>query len=195
MFAYPVGPPTPERFSLTAAYAELHCHSAYSFLDGASRPEELATRAHELGYRALALTDHDNLCGALEFAHAAKALGVRPITGCELTVEDEHGPFHVTLLVETRTGYTNLSQLLSRAHARARLPHPPAAPARRPRSAPARPAHPAGRAVRARRGARLPDRVRTPGRARAPRRARRAGALPDALRGVRAGRPARRAAA
>ena len=94
-----------ERSLLTAAYAELHCHSAYSFLDGASRPEELAARAYELGHSALALTDHDNLCGALEFAHAAKALGLRPITGCELTVSDEHGDFHVTLLVETRTGY------------------------------------------------------------------------------------------
>src|SRR6478735_1585182 len=99
MFAYRIDPLMP--------YAELHCHSAYSFLDGASRPEELVAMAHELGHGALALTDHDNLCGALEFAHAAKALGVRPITGCELTVEDEHGPFHVTLLVETRTGYTN----------------------------------------------------------------------------------------
>ena len=110
-----------ERSLLTAAYAELHCHSAYSFLDGASRPEELAAQAHEQGHGALALTDHDNLCGALEFAHAAKALGVRPITGCELTVEDGHGPFHVTLLVETRTGYSNLSQLLTAAHARDRL--------------------------------------------------------------------------
>src|SRR5476649_1215854 len=61
-----------ERSFLTAAYAELHCHSAYSFLDGASRPEELVARAHELGHSALALTDHDNLCGALEFAHAAR---------------------------------------------------------------------------------------------------------------------------
>src|SRR3954453_22266159 len=117
MFAYPVGPPTPERFSLTAAYAELHCHSAYSFLDGASRPEELAARAHELGLDALALTDHDNLCGALEFAHAARALRVRPIAGCELSICDEHGEFHVTLLVESRTGYANLSRLLSAAHA------------------------------------------------------------------------------
>ncbi len=106
---------------MTVAYAELHCHSAYSFLDGASRPEELVAQAYEKGHEALALTDHDNLCGALEFAHAAKALGVRPITGCELTVEDGHGHFHVTLLVETRTGYTNLSQLLSAAHARDRL--------------------------------------------------------------------------
>ena len=110
-----------ERSFLTAAYAELHCHSAYSFLDGASRPEELVARAHELGYGALALTDHDNLCGALEFAHAATALGIRPITGCELTVEDAHGEFHVTLLVETRVGYSNLSQLLTAAHARDRL--------------------------------------------------------------------------
>src|SRR3954462_15858550 len=98
MFAYRVGPrcscmQSMKGSSLTAAYAELHCHSAYSFLDGASRPEELAARAHELGYGALALTDHDNLCGALEFAHASKALGIRPITGCELTVSDEHGAF------------------------------------------------------------------------------------------------------
>src|SRR5688500_3877211 len=58
-------------------YVELHCHSAYSFLDGASLPEELALRAVELGYPALALTDHDGLYGSLEFAHAAKAIGLR----------------------------------------------------------------------------------------------------------------------
>src|ERR1700750_1301718 len=114
-----------ERSLLTAASPELHCPpaspSAHSFLDGASRPEELAARAHELGYDALALTDHDNLCGALEFAHAAKALGLRPIPGCELTVSDEHGLFHVTLLAETRTGYSNLSRLLTAAHAGDRL--------------------------------------------------------------------------
>ncbi|CAN5306756.1 error-prone DNA polymerase [soil metagenome] len=69
-----------------AGYVELHCHSAYSFLDGASQPEELAARAAELGYDALALTDHDGLYGSLEFAHAAKAFGVRPITGAEVTL-------------------------------------------------------------------------------------------------------------
>ena len=53
------------------SYVELHCHSAYSFLDGASLPEELAARAAELGYDALALTDHDGVYGSLEFAHAA----------------------------------------------------------------------------------------------------------------------------
>ena len=67
-------------------YVELHCHSAYSFLDGASLPEELAARAAELGYPALALTDHDGVYGSLEFAHAAKDLGVRPITGAEVTL-------------------------------------------------------------------------------------------------------------
>ena len=61
-------------------------HSAYSFLDGASQPEELAARAAELGYEALALTDHDGVYGSLEFAHAAKAFGVRPITGAEVTL-------------------------------------------------------------------------------------------------------------
>src|SRR5687767_7473786 len=96
-----------------AGYVELHCHSAYSFLDGASRPEELAAMAAELGYEALALTDHDGLCGSLEFAHAAKYFGVRPITGTELTLE---GGAHVTLLVESARGYANLCRLLSAAH-------------------------------------------------------------------------------
>ncbi|MEP6892342.1 MAG: PHP domain-containing protein, partial [Gaiellaceae bacterium] len=67
-------------------YVELHCHSAYSFLDGASLPEELVVRAAGLGYGTLALTDHDGVYGSLEFAHAAKALGVRPITGAEVTL-------------------------------------------------------------------------------------------------------------
>src|SRR5919202_1412866 len=100
-------------------YAELHAHSAYSFLDGASLPEELVIRAAELGYGALALTDHDGVYGSLEFAHAAKAFGVRPITGAELTLADGS---HVTVLVESATGYANLCRLLTAAHARTRLP-------------------------------------------------------------------------
>ena len=67
-------------------YVELHAHSAYSFLDGASHPEELALRAAELGYEALALTDHDGVFGSLELAHAAKLAGVRAITGTEVTL-------------------------------------------------------------------------------------------------------------
>ncbi len=114
------------------SYVELHCHSAYSFLDGASQPEELAVRAAELGYRALALTDHDGVYGSLEFAHAAKALGVRPITGAEVTLD---GGAHVTLLVESRQGYANLCRLLTAAHAGTRRagredrePLPPSVP-------------------------------------------------------------------
>ena len=95
-------------------YTELHAHSAYSFLDGASLPEELAVRAAELGYEALALTDHDGVYGSLEFAHAAKAFGVRPITGAEVTLRDGS---HVTLLVESARGYANLCRLLTAAHA------------------------------------------------------------------------------
>src|SRR5689334_14822497 len=95
-------------------YVELHAHSAYSFLDGASQPEELAARAAELGYEALALTDHDGVYGSLEFAHAAKPLGVRPLTGAEMTLA---GGAHVTLLVESGRGYANLCRLLTEAHA------------------------------------------------------------------------------
>ena len=101
------------------AYVELHTHSSYSFLDGASLPEELAVQAAELGYPALALTDHDGVYGSLEFAHAAKHFGVRPITGAELTLADGS---HVTVLVETPEGYANLCRLITAAHAHTRLP-------------------------------------------------------------------------
>ncbi len=106
---------------MTAAngYVELHAHSAYSFLDGASLPEELAARAAELGHEALALTDHDGVYGSLEFAHAARHLGVRAITGAELTLA---GGLHVTLLCESRRGYANLCRIITDAHARTRLP-------------------------------------------------------------------------
>ncbi len=112
-------PPRRARERSARPYVELHCHSAYSFLDGASQAEELAARAAELGYPALALTDHDGLCGSLEFAHAAKALGVHPITGAEVTLR---GGSHVTLLVETARGYANLCRLLTAAHAHTRPP-------------------------------------------------------------------------
>jgi len=99
-------------------YVELHAHSSYSFLDGASLPEELAARAAELGYDALALTDHDGVYGSLEFAHAAKHFGVRPITGAEVTLEDNR---HITVLCESRRGYENLCRILTDAHAGTRL--------------------------------------------------------------------------
>jgi len=107
-------------------YVELHCHSAYSFLDGASTPAELAAAGAEHGYPALAITDHDGVWGAMEFAHACKGFGVRPITGAEVTVEDPQPggeAFHLTLLVEDATGYRNLCRLITEAH-RGTRPHP-----------------------------------------------------------------------
>ncbi len=101
------------------SYVELHAHSAYSFLDGASLPEELAARAAELGYDAVALTDHDGVYGSLEFAHAAKHLELRAITGAEVTLT---GGAHVTLLCETQQGYANLCRILTAAHAGTRVP-------------------------------------------------------------------------
>ena len=94
-------------------YVELQCHSTFSLQEGASFNHELLSRAVELGYPALAITDHDNLCGAMEFAREARSLGVQPIIGAEVTMQ---GGYHITLLAETRQGYGNLCQLLSEAH-------------------------------------------------------------------------------
>jgi error-prone DNA polymerase len=102
-------------------YIELHAHSAFSFLDGSSTPLELAAAAAELGYPALGLTDHDGLWGSMEFAQVCRGLGVRPITGAELTVETAPGRRgHLTLLAEDGRGYRNLCRLLTDAHARTR---------------------------------------------------------------------------
>ncbi|MFM9106030.1 MAG: DNA polymerase III subunit alpha, partial [Chloroflexota bacterium] len=98
---------------MPAAYAELHLHSCFSFLDGASMPEDLVAAAVELGYHALALTDHDGMYGAMEFARAARAAGLAPITGAELTLADGS---HLTLLAASMTGYANLCRLISAAH-------------------------------------------------------------------------------
>jgi error-prone DNA polymerase len=100
------------------AYVELHCHSAFSFLDGGSHPVELANAAAQQGHEALALTDHDGLHGAMEMAQAATALGIRPITGAEVTLDDGH---HLTLLCEDATGYRNLCRLLTDAYRDDRL--------------------------------------------------------------------------
>src|SRR5881409_151031 len=94
-------------------YIELHCHSAYSFLDGASLPEQLALTAANLGYPALALTDHNGIYGAMAFAQEAKSLGLQAITGAELTLLDGS---HVTILAETPEGYANLCRLITEAH-------------------------------------------------------------------------------
>jgi error-prone DNA polymerase len=109
-----------------APYVELHAHSAFSFLDGASSPLELAGAAAALGYPAFALTDHDGVWGSMEFAHSAVGLGLRPITGAELTIrfpgDDEVGDrhAHLTMLVEDEAGYRNLCRLLTAAHSHTR---------------------------------------------------------------------------
>ncbi|TMB67154.1 MAG: DNA polymerase III subunit alpha [Chloroflexi bacterium] len=105
-------------------YAELHAHSNFSFLEGASHVDELVLRALELGYETLALTDHDGLHGAMEFAQCAQAWGLRPITGAEITLarsqesgaRSKEGEHHLTLLCETARGYANLCRLLTHAH-------------------------------------------------------------------------------
>jgi len=94
-------------------YSELHCHSAFSFLDGASLPEQLALAASQLGYHALALTDHHGLYGSMAFAQGSQKLGLQAITGAELTLLDGA---HVTLLAETPEGYANLCRLITEAH-------------------------------------------------------------------------------
>ena len=100
------------------SYVELHCHSAFSFLDGASHPVELVGAAVEQGHEAVALTDHDGIYGSMELVQAAKPLGVRAITGAEVTLDDGS---HLTLLCESRAGYRNLCRLLTKAHAHTRV--------------------------------------------------------------------------
>ncbi len=105
-------------------YAELHCHSNFSFLDGASHPEELAEEATRLGLEALALTDHDGFYGAVRFAEAAREVGLPTVFGAELTLggpkhppsgEPDPGGEHVVVLARDPAGYARLARALSRA--------------------------------------------------------------------------------
>ena len=134
----------------TPPYVELHCHSAFSFLDGVSLPDELIERAAELGHVALALTDHNCVSGSMEFAQAAAAGGargtggVRAIHGAEIDLAPERAPErastgarsrdgdpdadgtaatggrHLTLLVREPRGWRNLCRILTHAHAHTR---------------------------------------------------------------------------
>jgi error-prone DNA polymerase len=102
---------------LTAGYAELHCRSAFSLLDGASLPEALAERAASLGLAALALTDRHDLGGAVRFAAAMREGKVDGIHGAEVDVDwgDGAAPSPLVLLAESREGYGNVSTLVTRA--------------------------------------------------------------------------------
>ncbi|MDR1191722.1 MAG: DNA polymerase III subunit alpha [Verrucomicrobiales bacterium] len=108
-------------------FVHLHVHTEYSLLDGACRIPELVRRARELAMPALAVTDHGNLFGAIEFYQAADQAGVKPIIGCEMymapgkradqTSRDGRDPnHHLLLLAENEAGYRNLVKLVSLAH-------------------------------------------------------------------------------
>ncbi len=107
-------------------FVHLHCHSHYSLLDGASPIEKLVDRAKSLGMNALALTDHGNLHGALEFYQKAKTAGINPVIGYEAYVAPEsrykreggtrESSYHLTLLAQNRTGFRNLIKLASKAY-------------------------------------------------------------------------------
>lgn len=95
------------------SFVHLHVHSCYSFLDGASEPEELACRAAELGFSSLALTDHNSTAGSVKFVAACQQYHIQPILGSEITFYDGS---HLTLLAEDTRGYAHLNQLLSLAY-------------------------------------------------------------------------------
>ena len=97
---------------MVGGYVELHAKSFYSFGEGASHTHELLAQAKEHGYAALVLTD-TNLCGALEFSRLAGSLGIKPITGGELTLTDGS---RLVLLAKTRQGYANISRLFTLAN-------------------------------------------------------------------------------
>src|SRR5206468_2472027 len=110
-------------YGADAVYAELHCHSNFSFLDGASHPEELVEEASRLGLAALACTDHDGFYGAVRFAEAARPLGLPTVFGAEITLGAREPPNglsdppgeHLLVLAEGTLGYARLAKAISEA--------------------------------------------------------------------------------
>ena len=119
------------------AYAELHCRSSFSFLTGASRPEELVATAQARGYAALAITDECSLSGVVRAHETAIQQGLHLLIGAQMnlsasrggdgTVLAGHGPPRLVLLAQTRRGYGNLAQWISVARRRAAIGKPPSA--------------------------------------------------------------------
>ncbi|MBN1172372.1 MAG: PHP domain-containing protein, partial [Micromonosporaceae bacterium] len=118
----------------TIGYAELHCHSNFSVLDGASHPEELIEQAARLGLEACAITDHDGLYGVVRFAEAARARGMPTVVGAELSLRPPGVPAtassgprtgrpdppetHLLVLAQGRQGYSRLARTIGEAHLR-----------------------------------------------------------------------------
>ncbi|PYK42556.1 MAG: DNA polymerase III subunit alpha, partial [Verrucomicrobia bacterium] len=106
------------------SFVHLHLHTEYSLLDGAVRMRELMNEAVKMKMPAVAITDHGNLFGAIDFYQCAKAAGIKPIIGCEAYITSgsykekpsRESTFHFTLLAENETGYRNLVKLISAAH-------------------------------------------------------------------------------
>nr|WP_314142436.1 error-prone DNA polymerase [uncultured Rhodococcus sp.] len=105
-------------------YAELHAHSAFSFLDGASQPEEMVEEAVRLGLESIAITDHDGFYGVVRFAEAARALGIGTVFGAELSLdthrsragETDPDGTHLLVLARGQEGYRRLSRRIAAAH-------------------------------------------------------------------------------
>lgn len=106
-------------------FVHLHCHSEYSLLDGAARVDDLVKTAKDLGMHSIALTDHGNMYGAVNFYRTAKAEGIKPILGCEMYLaprtrfdketKEDRSPHHLTVLAMNSEGYKNLTRLVSLA--------------------------------------------------------------------------------
>jgi error-prone DNA polymerase len=119
----PYTPPALVKTATTTEYAELHCHSNFSFLDGASHPEELAEEAARLGLSGLAVTDHDGFYGIVRFSEAARELGLSAIVGAELSLgltrpqngEPDPEGTHLLALAHGHEGYARLARTISRA--------------------------------------------------------------------------------
>ncbi len=115
--------PVAAQLEQVVPYAELHCHSAFSFLDGASTPEMMVAEASRLGLTALALTDHDGFYGVVRFAEAAKDAGLRTIYGAELSLDLPTGQLgipdpvgrHLLVLARGQEGYRRLAGQISKA--------------------------------------------------------------------------------
>jgi error-prone DNA polymerase len=115
--------PDPKPRQYSNPWAELHCHSSYSFLDGASSPAELAEEANRLGLSALAITDHDGMYGVPQFAQAAAKIGLKTVFGAELTLDlpkrqakDPDPPGrHLLVLARDPDGYRSLCAAISAA--------------------------------------------------------------------------------